>query len=117
VRLAVVLCCALSLRAQESPAGKVFKAGGKWTYNVSEDKLTGALYGVFELKANEALSNGFSSGIANFIIMCGGTAKAPRWINSKLVSPIVLGKPSEFTVHAMQQMVMLRTDSKFHAHV
>ncbi|MGA3098128.1 MAG: PEGA domain-containing protein [Bryobacteraceae bacterium] len=116
VGLAVVLCCALSSRAQESPVGKVFKAGGKWTYTVSENKLTGALYGIFELKANEALSDGISSGVPNFIIMCGGPAKAPTWINSKLISPIVLGKPSEFAAHAMQQTVVLRADSKFHTH-
>jgi hypothetical protein len=33
-------------------------AGGKWTYEVSEDKLTGALYGTFELTADEKITDG-----------------------------------------------------------
>jgi hypothetical protein len=105
------------LLAQESPVGKVFPAGGKWTFEVSEDKFTGALVGVFELKANEPISDGIAPGLPSFVIMCGGTIKTAHWMNSKLLSPVVLGKPDIISpIHESQQMVWLRADGKVHMH-
>jgi hypothetical protein len=104
---AVLLLIVLSepLLPQEPPVGKIYDAGGKWRYHIEEDKLTGALFGIYELIANERIGSEFPS----FIIMCGGTTKAPKWINSKLTSPVVLGR-ADFTsgLGAPQQMVHLR---------
>ena len=49
--------------------------------------------------------------------MCGGSGKTAHWINSKLLSPVVLGVPDKrsFTDEP-QQIVILRTDSKIHIH-
>jgi hypothetical protein len=69
------------------------------------------LYGLFELKGNGALTDGISSGIPALVIMCDG-----KWVNSKLLSPVVLGKASAFTAHDGQQTVYLRADSKVRVH-
>jgi hypothetical protein len=53
----------------------------------------------------------------SFVIMCGGTAKAPKWINSKLLSPVVLGKADITNAFDVpQQLVRLRADDKIHVH-
>lgn len=102
----------------ESYAGKTFNAGGTWTFEVSEDKLTGAAYGIFELKADEQISDGIGSDYPRFIIMCGGSKQSPKWINSKLISPVVLGVGDTHSAFSgsPQQFVTLRADDKFHTH-
>jgi hypothetical protein len=103
-----------ALRAQSPPIDKVYNAGGRWTYHISKDKFTDRLDGIFELKATEPITDGVANGLPTFIIMCGGTVKAPKWINSKLLSPVVLGRPDPPS-HS-QQAVRLRADGKFHLH-
>ncbi len=102
----------------QSYAGKTFNAGGAWTFEVSEDKLTGAAYGIFELKADEQISDGISSDYPRFIIMCGGSMQSPKWINSKMISPVVLGVGDTHSAFggSPQQFVTLRADDKFHTH-
>lgn len=92
-------------------------AGGKWTYEIGEDKLTGALYGIFSLEADEPIADGIGSGLPSFVIMCGGRADSPHWLNSKVLSPVVLGMPDQQSpLGAPQQIVYLRADNKIHVH-
>jgi len=98
--------------------GKTFPAGGNWTFELSSDKLTGAAYGILELKADEQVTDGIATDYPRFIIMCGGTAASPRWINSKLISPVVLGMGDTHSPlsGSSQQFVILRADDKMHTH-
>src|SRR5208283_4997108 len=84
----------------------------------SEDKLTGARYGVFVLIADEQMTDGIAKGFPSFAIMCGGTVKSPRWVSSTLGSPVVLGRPDTASVLTKlpQQMVVLRADDSIHVH-
>jgi len=92
-------------------------AGGQWQFQVSSDAMTDAQYSVFTLKAEAEIGDGISEGFPEFIIMCGGSATKPRWINSKLLSPVVLGTPDDHSIGGVpQQSVVLRADGKFHAH-
>jgi hypothetical protein len=115
--IALVLLLAHSAKAQ-APKDQIYPAGGKWNYSVSEDKLTGAQYGMFELLADEKLADGISAGYPSLVIMCGGTAAKPQWVNSKFISPVVLGRSDTQSVlsKAPQQTVLLRADNAFHAH-
>jgi hypothetical protein len=97
---------------------KTYPAGGNWTFEVSRDKLTGAAYGILALKADEPISDGVSSDYPRFVIMCGGSAAAPKWLNSKLISPVVLGLGDTHSAFSgsPQQFVFLRADDKIHTH-
>lgn len=111
--LSLVLMSAAFARNPEQTTNN---AGGKWAYKVSEDKLTGAQFGIFELTADEPMTEGIRSGFPLFTIMCGG-GNSPKWVNSKLLSPVVLGRPdisSAFDVP--QQIVRLRADNKIKVH-
>jgi hypothetical protein len=112
--IAAVVLMSLLAGATED---RIFNAGGKWLFRVSEDKLTGAQYGIFELKADETIDDGISSGLPSFIIMCGGSKQSPKWINSKLISPVVLGTGDTRSAFGVpQQFVRLRADDKIHVH-
>jgi len=92
-------------------------AGGKWTYEIGEDKLTGALYGIFSLEADERITDGIGSASPSFVIMCGGPLDSPHWLNSKMLSPVVLRMPdTKSPFGAPQQAVYLRADNKIHLH-
>jgi tetratricopeptide (TPR) repeat protein len=92
-------------------------AGGKWTYDIGEDKLTGALFGVFSLEGDEPITDGVASALPSFVIMCGGPLDSPHWLNSKLLSPVVLRMPdTKSPFGAPQQTVYLRADSKVRLH-
>lgn len=115
--IAFMLAVSLMAPAQSGYEGKVFNAGGKWTFRVASDKLTGATYGMLELKADEAVTDGIGSDYPYFVIMCGGSKESPKWINSKLVSPVVLGRPdSDNGFGVPQQRVYLRADDKIKIH-
>ena len=111
-RFSAVLLMLCSVAMTQSPAG------GKWTYVVSEDKLTGAPYGIFGLMADEQMADEIGKGFPSFLIMCGGTVKSPHWITSSLRSPVVLGKPDTRSVltEIPQQIVALRADDNMHTH-
>jgi hypothetical protein len=118
VLIAFVLgCCNAAAQSPTSSTSGLLSAGGKWTYEVSENKLTGALYGILTLKADESITDGVSSGSPSFVVMCGGTEKSPKWFNSKLLSPVVLGMPDARSPgDAPQQIVYLRADDKIKLH-
>ena len=116
--ISAIVLLSLAAMAENKYEGRVFQAGGKWTFHISHDKLTGAEYGLFVLEADQNVTDGISSGKPEFVVMCGGSAKNPKWINSKLISPVVLGLPqtrSPFS-GSPQQLVNLRTDDKIHGH-
>lgn len=116
VTLALVFTAFAQTR-QRPEIGVPQSAGGKWTYEIGENKLTGELYGILTLTADEPITDGLASGPPSFIIMCGGAVNSPRWINSKVLSPIVLGLPNTRSAFGSpQQMVYLRADSKIHVH-
>ncbi|MDE2103735.1 MAG: hypothetical protein KGL39_41240 [Patescibacteria group bacterium] len=106
----LLLVSSTSLFATES-------AGGKWTVEASADKLTGQVRTIFSLVAVEAISDGISSSFPIFEIVCG-TGDSPRWIQSELDSPVVLGSSGFRSAlsDAPQQMVQLRADSRIRAH-
>jgi hypothetical protein len=65
------------------------------------------------LAADSPIADAISSGIPSFVIMCGGN----RWINSKLVSPVVLASGKFGSALGVpQQLVYLRADNKLHLH-
>jgi tetratricopeptide (TPR) repeat protein len=98
-------------------AGGSQPAGGKWTYDIGEDKLTGALYGNFSLEGDEAITDGIASVPPSFVIMCGGPLDSPHWLNSELLSPVVLRMPAtKSPFGAPQQRVHLRADSSVFVH-
>ena len=105
------------LPTSDTRDGETFPAGGKWSFEVSRDKLTGAAYGILQLKGDEPISDGIASDYPRFVIMCGGGA-SPKWVNSKLISPVVLGVGDTHSSFSgtSQQFVVLRSDDKFHTH-
>src|ERR1700692_4240631 len=62
-----LLLLSVPLWAQSPPADKTFNGGGKWTFRISEDKFTDALYGVFELVADRRITDGIGSDFPSFV--------------------------------------------------
>ncbi len=73
---------------------------------------------MFSLGSANEIRDGIVGGAATFVIMCSGAGKGAHWINSKLVSPVVVGIPDtkSAVTNSPQQWVFLRTDSKMHVH-
>jgi hypothetical protein len=91
--------------------------GGKWTYELSEDKLTEVPYRLFVLKADGRMTDGIGSDFPSFVILCGGPEDSPGWINSKFLSPVVLGAGDQKSALGVpQQSVHLRADRKIRLH-
>ncbi len=88
--------------------------GGKWTFETSED--TDAPYRLFVLRPDTRVTDGFSADFPSFILLCG-MPDSPRWINSKLLSPVVLGAGDQKSALGVpQQSVQLRAYRKIHLH-
>ena len=117
VMVAMALAAFGQTKEAKPGVGVLHSAGGKWTFEIDRNKLTDEAYGMFELKADERITDGISSDFPSFVIMCGGNADSPRWINSKLLIPVVLGMGDKRSpLGAPQQSVHLRADKKIHLH-
>jgi hypothetical protein len=109
-----VLLVTVPLLSQTPPA--VSSAGGKWTYYVFEDKLTGNQTKIFYLNANEIISDGIASGVPSLHLECHPAVakpKLPQYYDLSFNSPVVLGTPlPEKRFGHYQQPIRIRTDSK-----
>jgi hypothetical protein len=116
-RLAAISPSTAALSSRGAGEKNDFRVGGQWNFELSEDKLTGAQYRLFVLNATERISDGISYDFPSFVIMCGGASNSSKWINSKLISPVVLGSANHTSpLGAPQQTIYLRSDDKIHVH-